>query len=87
MHVCNEQKRLISQVRGNKPTGCLCSKIIPQLSCKVPLFYVMMFSRLYKFIINVADKRMPEFARPFWNYDAGPKTIFFVSNAHAYDFY
>jgi hypothetical protein len=37
-----------------------------------------MSSRLYKYIIAVVDKRVPQFARPFWNYEAGPKTIFFV---------
>lgn len=38
----------------------------------------MILSRVYKSIINVVDKRVPQFARPFWEYEAGPKTIFFV---------
>lgn len=37
-----------------------------------------MSSRLYKHIIAVVDKRIPQFARSFWEYEAGPKTIFFV---------
>ncbi|KAG5680284.1 hypothetical protein PVAND_009802 [Polypedilum vanderplanki] len=36
-----------------------------------------MSSRFYKFIIKTIDKRVPQFARPFWEYEAGPKTIFF----------
>lgn len=36
-----------------------------------------MSSRLYKYIIKTVDKRVPTFARPFWEYEAGPKTIFF----------
>lgn len=38
--------------------------------------YWVMSSRLYKHIINVVDKRVPTFARPFWEYEAGPKTMF-----------
>lgn len=34
-----------------------------------------MSARLYKYIINVVDKRIPTFARPFWEYEAGPKTM------------
>lgn len=37
-----------------------------------------MSSRLYKFLIAAVDKRVPQIARPFWEYEAGPKTIFFV---------
>lgn len=37
-----------------------------------------MSSRLYKLIIAAVDKRVPQIARPFWEYEAGPKTIFFV---------
>ncbi|CRK97959.1 CLUMA_CG011331, isoform A [Clunio marinus] len=36
-----------------------------------------MSSRLYKYLIKVVDKRVPTFGRPFWEYEAGPKTIFF----------
>ncbi|CAH1719660.1 unnamed protein product [Chironomus riparius] len=37
----------------------------------------MILSRVYRSIINIVDKRVPQFAKPFWEYEAGPKTIFF----------
>ena len=37
-----------------------------------------MSSRLYKLVVAAVDKRVPQIARPFWEYEAGPKTIFFV---------
>ncbi|KAG5680282.1 hypothetical protein PVAND_009800 [Polypedilum vanderplanki] len=38
---------------------------------------MIFYSRLYNFIIKTTDKRVPHFARNFWEYEAGPKTIFF----------
>ncbi|CAH4027599.1 unnamed protein product [Pieris brassicae] len=34
-------------------------------------------SKLYKTIISVADKFVPNLMRPLWEHPAGPKTIFF----------
>uniref|UniRef100_K1PL28 Mitochondrial pyruvate carrier n=1 Tax=Magallana gigas TaxID=29159 RepID=K1PL28_MAGGI len=36
-----------------------------------------MSSRLYQFLIRTVDKHVPPRMQPFWNHEAGPKTIFF----------
>jgi len=34
-------------------------------------------SRVYKSVINVAGKFVPKRLEPFWQHEAGPKTVFF----------
>ncbi|XP_038207312.1 mitochondrial pyruvate carrier 2-like [Zerene cesonia] len=38
-------------------------------------------SKVYKGIISVADKFIPQALRPLWEHPAGPKTIFFWAPA------
>lgn len=41
------------------------------------IFQIKMSTRLYQFIIRTVDKHVPPRMQPFWNHEAGPKTIFF----------
>ncbi|BES93361.1 brain protein [Nesidiocoris tenuis] len=38
-------------------------------------------SIIYRRIIQVADKFVPQKLQPFWNHEAGPKTVFFWAPA------
>lgn len=40
-----------------------------------------MASAVYRLIVNTVDRRVPNKLRPFWEHQAGPKTVFFWAPA------